>query len=150
MPMIRGRYHINPAMGQALEAAREAEAALRALQPGRGDGGSGESDGGGEADDDFAPPRNAPSARAAQAKGPIHRVEIEAAELAPAHSGRAMRGFVARVHRGEAPASHGAPRGGAAPQAGSRPSAETHVFAHHGDLVNFLHDAFANDAADAD
>ncbi|MGB9242812.1 MAG: hypothetical protein WCC03_05620, partial [Candidatus Acidiferrales bacterium] len=30
---------------------------------------------------------------------PIHRVEIEAAELVPAHSGRAQRGFVARIHR---------------------------------------------------
>ena len=32
MPFINGRYHVNPAMGQALEAAREAEAALLALQ----------------------------------------------------------------------------------------------------------------------
>ncbi len=32
MPFIRGRYHINPVMGQALEAARQAEAALAALE----------------------------------------------------------------------------------------------------------------------
>ena len=32
MPFIRGRYHINPIMGEALEAARDAEAALLALK----------------------------------------------------------------------------------------------------------------------
>jgi hypothetical protein len=32
MPFINGRYHMNAIMGQALEAAREAEAAMRALQ----------------------------------------------------------------------------------------------------------------------
>ncbi|MGH9725137.1 MAG: hypothetical protein ACRD41_08735, partial [Candidatus Acidiferrales bacterium] len=32
MPFIRGRYHINAIAGEALEAAREAEAALRALE----------------------------------------------------------------------------------------------------------------------
>ena len=32
MPFIRGRYHINAIAGEALEAAREAEAALLALQ----------------------------------------------------------------------------------------------------------------------
>ena len=32
MPFINGRYHVNPTMGAALEAAREAEAAMLALQ----------------------------------------------------------------------------------------------------------------------
>ncbi len=32
MPFIRGRYHINAIAGEALEAAREAEAALLALE----------------------------------------------------------------------------------------------------------------------
>ena len=32
MPFIRGRYHINPVMGEALEAAREAEAAQIELE----------------------------------------------------------------------------------------------------------------------
>ena len=32
MPYIRGRYYMNPVVGDALEAAREAEAALQALE----------------------------------------------------------------------------------------------------------------------
>src|SRR5580704_924224 len=56
---------------------------------------------------------------------PVRRVEIEATEIVPAASGRAQRGFVARVHRGGA-----ASKGGA--------GAETHVFADHRDLLGFL------------
>ncbi len=153
MPFIRGRYHINPTMGDALEAAREAEAALLALEqqaqqgrdPGEDDASSAdESDGNGSG------------------TGPIHRVEIEAAELVPPHqeglpgrrqgepgrSERAARGFVARVHRQPVPA-----RGviSSSPQrtrnlaSGTAP--ETHVFSDHRDLVNFLADTLAQDAA---
>jgi hypothetical protein len=88
MPFIRGRYHINAIAGEALEAAREAEAALLALQRD-----SAQSGGDGNDEDD-----ETGSADGAD-KGPIHRVEIEAAELVPSHSGRAQRGFVAHVHR---------------------------------------------------
>ncbi|MGC2068585.1 MAG: hypothetical protein WA641_20315 [Candidatus Acidiferrales bacterium] len=165
MPFIRGRYHINAIAGGALEAAREAEAALLALEHDA-------EEAGGDADiegDDEAP---------GSGKGPIHRVEIEAAELVPAHSVRTQRGFVAHVHR-EGPASSTSPsatasryagatsgsgsgRGmtsqqGAAngfgslrsPQPGQLPSGgyaarpETHVFSDHRDLVNFLRDEFA-------
>ena len=87
MPFIRGRYHINAIAGEALEAAREAEAALLALEHDSEQ--AAEDDAGG--DDD--------GGAAGTGKGPIHRVEIEAAELVPAHSGRAQRGFVAHVHR---------------------------------------------------
>jgi len=80
MPFIRGRYHINPVLGEALEAAREAENALVALEQ--------EEEHGKESGKD-----------ASRGKAPIHRVEIEAAELVPSHSGRGGRGYVARVHR---------------------------------------------------
>ena len=121
MPFIRGRYHINPIVGAALEAAREAEAAHnRAVD---------QSDG-------FAYDDDQPSA---PEKGPIHRVEIEAAELVPSHSGRAHSGFVARVHR------H--PAGSAAAASTPAPAPETHVFSDHQDLVSFLRDEFDKDCA---
>jgi len=110
MPYIRGRYYMNPVVGDALEAAREAEAALQALEHAakvaRGDRGeeddagasSSSGDAGGNNDSGSGANSNA-DAYAKSAPGPIHRVEIEAAELVPAHSGRAQRGFVARIHR---------------------------------------------------
>ena len=156
MPFIRGRYHINAVAGEALEAAREAEAALLALQH------DAES-----AADEFA---DGSSRAASNAKGPIHRVEIEAAETVPAYSGRAQRGYVARIHRAafsrnaspdSAPSDASdefyAP---AAPAVSRRPGTdnlariasssaaappETHVFADPRDLVNFLQNEFAND-----
>jgi len=101
MPFIKGRFHINPIAGQALEAAREAEAALLALEHAAQQERQGDSyvAGDGEAN--------------ASNEGPIHRVEIEASELVPSHetglpgrrlgepgrSVRAVRGYVARVHR---------------------------------------------------
>ena len=161
MPFIRGRYHINAIAGEALEAAREAEAAQLALEhdPAQADG---QNDGG-----DYGDQQPGDGAD----KGPIHRVEIEAAELVPAHSGRAQRGFVAHVHReavqpypgergyvqsrasgksigsGEVPrarfASLRSPQAGQVPTAGNASRPETHVFADHHDLVNFLRDEFA-------
>jgi hypothetical protein len=162
MPFIRGHYHINAIAGEALEAAREAEAALQALEQEAAQAGGQEDyegdDGEGESASDSG-------------KGPIHRVEIEAAELVPSHTGRAQRGFVARVHReavqpyqgghgvvqspangnsigsGDAPrarfASLRSPQAGQVPTAGNASRPETHVFADHHDLVNFLHDEFA-------
>jgi hypothetical protein len=110
MPYIRGRYYMNPVVGDALEAAREAEAALQALEHAakvaRGDTGE-EDDAGASSSTGGVGGNNASSsgansnsdAYAKSAPGPIHRVEIEAAELVPSHSGRAQRGFVARIHR---------------------------------------------------
>ncbi|MGA6961941.1 MAG: hypothetical protein WBY38_21200 [Candidatus Acidiferrales bacterium] len=157
MPFIRGRYHINAIAGEALEAAREAEQALLALEH------DAEQAGG---DDDAGEDES--SEAAGSGKGPIHRVEIEAAELVPAHAGRAQRGFVAHVHREPGQPGHGAPVGasngasgahgsfngprsaaisaprpGQLPRGGYAPSPETHVFADHRDLVNFLRDEFA-------
>ena len=93
MPFIRGRYHINPIAGEALEAAREAEAALLALQQAA----QSHADADDAASGDGASPSGARSSRSAGA--PVHHVEIEVAQLVPAAAGRAARGFVARVHR---------------------------------------------------
>lgn len=155
MPFIRGRYHINPVAGEALEAAREAEAALAALheaEHGNDERGA----------DDYSPE----TTNAREAGGPIHRVEIETAEVVPSHSGRAQRGFVARIHR----AGYAEPREaaiGAAPgrfepqhsswfaetkgggkrgsEAGASPKPETHAFSDHRDLVDFLRGEFEKD-----
>ena len=158
MPFIRGRYHINPIAGQALEAARAAEEALAELeQDAHGvladsaDSQSGAS-GGGD-DGEFG------GASQGAGAGPIHRVEIEAAEMVPAHSGRAQRGFVAHVHReaggvqtgSDAPkrAQQTAPlqmrKPGEYPSSAYASRPETHVFADHRDLVRFLRDQFAKD-----
>jgi hypothetical protein len=138
MPFIRGRYHVNPIMGEALEAAREVEAARRGTLSFEY-----ESRDAHDQADGFASPH--PSDRAAS--GRIHRVEIEASEVVPSHSGRAERGFVARVHRHAASgvphdaADAFAARGTLHGSATARP--ETHVFSDHRDLVNFLHDELA-------
>jgi len=148
MPFINGRYHVNPIMGAALEAAREAEAAMLALQNHKHP-------------EDTASPEAADSTDAdatnAASKAPIHRVEIEATELeglpdqrlveparsVPSNSGRAARGFIARIHRStpqpSAPAGSGASCGynlAATPAPATKP--ETQVFANHGDLLDFL------------
>jgi hypothetical protein len=163
MPFINGRYHVNPIMGHALEAAREAEAAMLALQQqARKNYGDASAN---APQDHSADPEDPSSADAAdaQAGGPIHHIEIEATELVPSNSGRATRGFVARVHRAVAGVN---PRGGATRNLSSSaagesplsawgdsaqtdraaPPPETHVFSDHGDLVNFLRDALAKDS----
>jgi hypothetical protein len=153
MPFIRGRYHINPIAGEALEAARAAEAALSELEQDAdsalADSADSQSGDGDEDDDAFG------SGASQAGAGPIHRVEIEAAELVPSHSGRAQRGFVARVHRegSGTPGVHafGAPSSprlpGEYPSSAYAPRPETHVFPGHRDLVSFLRDAFAKDCA---
>jgi hypothetical protein len=135
MPFIRGRYHMNPTMGNALEAAREAEAALLALEQQAQQGRN-------SAEDDESPDNES----ADDGAGAIHRVEIDAAEQEglpgrrqgepgrsdPSSSGRAARGYVARLHR--APTG----RDAQSSQRTSHPPPETHVFSDHRDLVNFL------------
>jgi hypothetical protein len=151
MPFIRGRYHINPIAGEALEAARAAEAALSELEEeahALADSTDSQGDAGGEDDDEFGGASHGDA-------GPIHRVEIEAAELVPSHTGRAQRGFVAHVHReggGAAGVRNGVASG--SPQlpgeyraSGYAPRPQTHVFAGHRDLISFLRDEFAKDCA---
>jgi hypothetical protein len=169
---------MNPVVGDALEAAREAEAALQALEHAakvaRGDTGeeddSGNSSSSAAIDGSSAGSGSSNSSagnNASSTPGPIHRVEIEAAELVPSHTGRAQRGFVARIHRhasnagsaqssssvnGNANSSVGSsfarnyPSQGAMQQGTMRPAPETHVFSNHNDLTNFLHDQFAQDS----
>jgi hypothetical protein len=116
MPFIGGRFYVNPIAGAAIERAREAENAFSA------DGDDGESD-------SLDETGGAWSNRGAEDAAPVKRVEIEATEIVPSHTGRAARGFVARVHRGS----------GAAPGAGRMMRApETHVFSDHRDLLSFL------------
>jgi hypothetical protein len=142
MPFINGRYHVNPAMGQALEAAREAEAALLALQrQARKNSDDASTSAPEEGSADPEDPSSADATVDSEGgAGPIHHVEIEATELVPSNSGRATRGFVARVHRAPAAASDSCAVVQPAP-------AETHIFSDHGDLVNFLRDALAKDSA---
>lgn len=146
MPFIRGRYHINPIMGEALEAAREAEAALLALeQRAQNDRQQADQDAD-DASDDSSDSGDLPSG-----SRPIHRVEIEAAELVPSHSGRAARGFVARIHRQALPSSDSAnpdSDGGfpLRPSTDAPASCDTHVFASHNDLIDFLRNQLAHDS----
>ena len=78
MPFINGRYHINPIMGQALEAAREAEAALAALQQRASRDSSDSSNDASR--DDSCDPDDPTTSDAIAGPGPIHHVEIEASE----------------------------------------------------------------------
>jgi hypothetical protein len=146
MPFIKGRYYINPVMGEALEAAREAEAALLAIEH--------ESRDGNDQADGFASPNDGEPAP----RGPVHRVEIESAEVVPSHSGRAQQGYVARVHRAPSPPTRDGnsrsegrglrPDGESGNGTWNLSSAappETHVFSDHRDLVNFLRDELAKD-----
>jgi hypothetical protein len=135
MPFINGHYHVNPIMGQALEAAREAEAALLALQQ-QASRNSGDASGD-SAGDAFGDSGDSSNAAPPTGQGPIHRVEIEVTQLTPQHSGRSARGFVARVHRSL----------GGSSAASAAPAPETHVFADHRDLAGFLRDSLATDSS---
>jgi hypothetical protein len=160
MPFIKGRYHINPIAGQALEAAREAEAALLALENAAQQNRASDADSGADAGGDapFASRFDRDASRQNDAApGPIHRVEIEAAETMPHDSSHATRGFVARVHRAPVVPPVGAQSAEADVRAASSPlnhsplnqspAPETHVFAGHRDLISFLRDEFAKDCA---
>ena len=141
MPFIRGRYHINPIAGQALEAAREAEETLAAAQG---------HDENGRNTDDYEWESDSPTG---EEKGPIHRVEIETASLVPSHSGQATPGFVARIHRAASEPTQAAAydRHGNVASSRNQTTAlldpETHVFANDGGLIDFLQRELAKDSA---
>lgn len=130
MPFLNGRYHMNPTMGEPLEAAREAEAALLALQQ-RAAGNS-------QSDDSGAQDSSVPSP---DADAPVHRIEIDATEVVPNASGRATRGFVARIHRACSAPSASTDSSSAPPSLSRAP--ESHVFTDHRDLLSFLQSALA-------
>jgi len=159
MPMIRGRYYMNPTVGAAIENARSLGSAT---QLGDGPDDSFTDDGAHDS------PEQGTDAAPATA---IHRVEIEVAETPNASrpGSRASRGYVARIHReviDAAPAGAGNVRSafsvpsnapgipqrsgaqvapGFVPRGVFAPAPETHVFTSPGDLVNFLRDALAED-----
>ena len=190
MPFIKGRYHINPAMGEALEAARMAEAAMRLASLSRG---SNATEGPLFFDDDSSDQADgfaSPHADDAPEPGPIHRIEIDLeglpgrrnerapeasargareiiepgrSDTVPVSTGRATRGFVARIHRAAPTVSDVIPRSPDAVGATRNPSStavreiphsvrddssqmgrllppETHVFSDHRDLLDFLRD----------
>jgi hypothetical protein len=115
MPFIRGRYYANPIAGGAIEAAREAEEALLAS---RDSSAAGQDQDGNDSSEEK----------------PIHRIEIEVAELVPAQSGRGTKGYIARLHRDDPAGSSAIPN--------AQP-AENRVFYDQGQLVNFLRDELA-------
>ena len=159
MPFIGGRYYANALAGHAIEAARAAEAAAQALKTkaaqkrNGGAGDAGYTDSSTNSGEDEYESASGDSANANDA--PLHRVEIEAAEVVPSHSGRAQRGFVARVHRDPRPANDAAggsvtprsPSPGQMPSRGYAPKPETHVFASHGDLLDFLKTELGKESA---
>jgi hypothetical protein len=156
MPMIRGRYYMNPVMGEALEEARaraeEGNAPRGSEEEVAGEGeGSHHTDG-----------RERDAQGKFVAPGPIHHVEIECAE----------GGYVARVHRHPAPSSAHADAGGPeghphersslrqvdeARYSGDRHYAsqsparhahpEVHVFANHNDLADFMREELGKHAS---
>ncbi|HEY4741746.1 MAG TPA: hypothetical protein VIH76_14215 [Candidatus Acidoferrales bacterium] len=159
MPMIRGRYYMNPTVGAAIENTR---ALGNVSQLGDGpsdpftDDGAGDSNGHGTYDS----PATA-----------IHRVEIDisAAPNGARSGGRNARGYVAHIHReviDAAPAGANSVRSafgvpsetpGIAARSGSSdepgfvprgvfaPAPETHIFTTAGDLVSFLRDTLAEE-----
>jgi hypothetical protein len=168
MPFIRGRYHINPIMGEALEAARDAEAALLALkQNSRRNGDSASGNDSNDQSGDYSGDDSSDNANAgaAAAKGPVHRVEIEAAEMVPSHCGRGQRGYAMRLHRLPPPNSDASSDSdddfasnanfcGSSSRSASRNAtpagashSDTHIFTNHNDLLDFLREELANDSA---
>ena len=131
MPFIRGRYYANPVVGRAIEAAREAEEA-RALANSDSDGErasgaeSGANDGKEQRLEDL------------DGTAPVRRIEIEVAEMVPAQSGRATKGYVARLHRGGT---------GEGSSAIFREPAEKRVFYDPGQLADFLKNELGNNGA---
>lgn len=106
MPVINGRYYMNPAMGAAIE---EARALLeRNLPDSHGD----QPDGDPDADDRARAHRGNSSRKSAGQQnsaddhgprpnhaGAIQRIEIEVAESGPKRPGPKTHGYVAHVHR---------------------------------------------------
>lgn len=109
MPVIAGRYYMNPAHGAGIERARQAEAVRLPLTAPSMSRGEDERMGGGRGK-------------------AVHRVEIECAD----------GGYVARLHRrpeqGAGRDEEGRFKPGESPA--TRPA--VHVFTNHNDLVDFL------------
>lgn len=126
MPMIRGRYYMNPVMGQALEEARAREAEGNAPR-GSEDQPTQNADAR-DAHGRFQPMQHSGPAQ----EGPVHHMEIHTAEGGYAtHVFRHPPGHAVDI--GE-PSSA---RGFSSPAPG-RPA--IHVFTNHHDLAQFVED----------
>ena len=145
MPMIRGRYYMNPALGEAIEQARSL---------GEGNFQNQEQDYEHSSDepvrDERGRFRRGHSDERDTHHGRIHRVEIERAEFGSDGDGRSSCGFLARIHRHEA-AEDGAGENGDAGRPWenhraafpSRPF--VHVFTDHHGLLDFLRNEFSRE-----
>ena len=108
MPVIHGRYYMNPAMGAAVERARAAEEAPASE------------------DDENGEPQRDEQGRFV-APGAVHHVEIEVAD----------GGYLARLHR-QPPGDHESGPAPSPRDGGLPPRPSSHVFTDHNDLVEFL------------
>ncbi len=133
MPMIRGRYYINPAVGEALEQARSLGEGNFQNQEVQYENGPEE-----PAHDEGGRFRRGHSDERDAHHGPIHRVEIERAELGSNAGGRGSGGFLARVHRQASSHSHDDGYPGEVRPAAFPPRPSVHVFTDHNDLADFL------------
>lgn len=139
MPVINGRYYINPARGAAIEKARSlskrggADRSDEALQI---DGRSGPSHA--EIDE---------MRREGSKPDSPQRIEIECFEIGSAEPGRKQRGYIAHVHRnvnGLAPGIENVP--GQLPTGVFAPTSRTQVFMNPTELVDFLRDELTGSA----
>jgi hypothetical protein len=138
MPVINGRYHMNPAMGQALAAAR---ALLEGKSGENDDSRSAEIRSGDDSDD---LPRGRAHSDERDSRGAIQRIEIECGDDAAPSKG-ASGGYTAYVHRSDPNAgtdvgidADTAPRPGKLPYGVQAPAPTTHVFSDSDALTDFL------------
>jgi hypothetical protein len=133
MPVFNRRYHINPAMGQALASAR---ALLEGKSGENNDSRSAEIRSGDDSDD--LPQRRA-SSDERDSRGAIHRIEIECADDRTPPSGRGSTGYTAYVHRVQPSNGDDAvQQPGKLPHGVQAPGPTTHVFADSDGLTDFL------------
>jgi hypothetical protein len=136
MPVINGRYHMNPAMGQALASAR----ALLEHKLGE-DEDSPSPEGQSEDDRDDLPKGRAHSDER-DSRGAIRRIEIEVADdsASPSNqSNQAAGGYTAYVHRSDVNAAGDTPlQPGELPHGVQAPAPTTHVFGDSTTLADFV------------
>src|SRR5271155_1872938 len=131
MPVINGRYHMNPAIGQALASAR----ALLEEKRGENDDSRSAEIRSGDDNDDL--PQGRAHSDERDSRGAIHRIEIECADDSASPSNRASGGYTAYVHRVQPSAGDDAAlRPGKLPRGVQAPEPSTHVFANSEGLTD--------------
>jgi hypothetical protein len=139
MPVINGRYYINPARGAAIEKARSiskhggADRSDEALQSvHRSD----------DSHDEIDELRREDSKQ-----DPLQRIEIECVEIGSRQPGPKQRSYIAHVHRhgcGLAPDNQNVP--GHLPTGVFAPTSRTQVFMDPIELIDFLRDELTGSA----